>query len=472
MPRTLAIDWDRQQLRYLRADTARRGSKLRNVVAGEVALDSERDRDEQIRDALKELGAQGRVEVHVTLPAGAIETVTLRLPPASDAEVPVLVENLARQEFGIATDEPALDYIPAAAQEDGSREVTAMFLRDEEFSRVRSIVTSTGSVLSSLTLKPHGLRAWLSQKEGTAIAIAAGSRNCDVLIASNGTTVAARSVRLPDAASPELLAGHCLNEVKRTLITSAGSADPQPTELIVLGTGAVAEEIATSLTAEYSVNAQLLDPLENCDCELIPADSGSFAGLIGALQRADAAPVDFANPRRPPKPLSKSRVVAAAVAVLAVLLGGGGYYLWSQLDAIDTENARLESRLRELNELVRDSQKKRALASSLKAWESSRVSWLDELRDLTVRMPPRSDLTIRQLTASRGARGRSTITFSGIATQPDAVAKMEAALRDEYHTLRTPGLREQTRGDSRAWSFQTTIQLRPRQRDAYRESAP
>ena len=433
---------------------------------------SEDERQEQIEVAVRKAVAGAKSQVVVATEAGAIDVGQFTVPPASEAELPMFVENMARQTMSISSEVPALDFLATAPAEDGARDVTAMLLRDEDLERVRTSVGEAGGTLVSMPLRPHGLASFLTKADGLGVAVSIGSGICDVLVMSQNKPAAVRSLRLPVEGNIEHLARHCVNEIKRTMF-SVGEVDgvgDQPDEIVVLGDGSCASEVATGLTVEFGTNATLIDPFDSVDCKQVPEDVGSFAPLIGLASSNVRPPVDFLNPRRPPKPASKKKPLAVAAAVLLGLVGAGGYYVWSKFDAVDTQNAELEDQLRELNTLVKESKQKRDLGKALAAWEKNRFSWLDEIRDLTERMPERSDLTIRQLSISKG-RGSSTITFSGVAKKSDAVANMEASLRDEHHTIRTPSLRERSSGGNPSWSFQSTMRVKPRTAKEYGRSS-
>jgi hypothetical protein len=199
-------------------------------------------------------------------------------------------------------------------------------------------------------------------------------------------------------------------------------------------------------------------------------NSGSFAPLLAAAfeDAASVTPaIDFANPRRPVPPANRTRQIAAVAAIVAMVAGGGWYYVWSQFNEIDTENARLVSRLNELNELVRDTQGKRQLAATLSAWDKNRISWPDELRDLTVRIPSSPDLVVQQLTISAAGPGTAVATFRGVGKQPEVIAQMESNLRDKYHDIRVPGVREQQEGTKTTSTFQATLTIRRRPASLY-----
>ena len=156
----------------------------------------------------------------------------------------------------------------------------------------------------------------------------------------------------------------------------------------------------------------------------------------------------------------------AIVATALLLIGGGWYYVNSMFAEARAENVRLKERSRELDELVKDTRSKRNLAKVLTAWDSSRLSWLDELRDLTIRTPSSPDLTIDQFSAASSGRD-FVVSFRGTSKRPDVIRAMEVQLRDKYHSPKTPGIREIRNGKESSWSFQTTMKVRNRPKSSF-----
>ena len=116
------------------------------------------------------------------------------------------------------------------------------------------------------------------------------------------------------------------------------------------------------------------------DGEAGDASVSAYAPLVAAMkQEATGSPaaIDFLHPRRPPKATRQRNRILAAVTMAAVLIAGGWYYVHAQFAEATAENTRLKTRLRELDELVKETRSKRNLAKVLTAWESDRLSWLD-----------------------------------------------------------------------------------------------
>ena len=196
----------------------------------------------------------------------------------------------------------------------------------------------------------------------------------------------------------------------------------------------------------------------------------AYAPLVGALhEQLDGIrpAIDFAAPRQPPAAKNPRNRVLAIAAGVALVLGAGWFYVQSQFTELEQEQARLQNRLAEVSELVKKSRGKRNTAKLLARWEKNRMTWLDELRDLTVRMPASSELSISQLSAGPSGSGYQ-VSFQGTSRSPDAIRNMENSLRDEFHESKTPGIREVGSGKSARWSFQTTLRIRSRPRSSYR----
>ena len=163
---------------------------------------------------------------------------------------------------------------------------------------------------------------------------------------------------------------------------------------------------------------------------------------------------------------NKSLALLSIVAI-ALLAGAGGYVLWSQLAEADQQIAKLTQRRNELNVLVKRVKTKQKLHQSLSNWNQSRITWLDELRDLSLRLPPENDLSIQQMSMLVNRSRGATIRFRGRARHPDVVTWLEQGMRDQHHRLLTPGLEQRRQPGNHPWGFQTTIQLKSRTPEQY-----
>lgn len=491
MPRALAITWNARLLRYVHTDADRQG-RLHVVDAGEQDLAGDAETAAAIVSGVQQLVAQLKAEksrLLILMNRGSVDSATFTVPPAGEDELPLLVQNLAIRDIPGATDQTPVDFIAYPQRRDGTRAVSAMALVAEDHLLVRQVMQQSGCRAQRVLVSTHSLRAYAAidlpaaaaeddAQESSTLIISRGDDVADVLLCAGPLPLLSRTIRLaPDAPQTEITRYLC-TETQRMLI-SAGSQLAQPariTRVVAVGNARQMQGFDTALAQQFQVDVQVVRPTtlltaaEDADPLTQTVDSGSFAPLLAAAAE-DAASVvpaiDFANPRRPPVRTSPARKMAALVVAAALLPAAAGWYVWSQFREIDDENQRLVERLNELNQLVKDTAARRQLAATLTAWEKNRISWPDELRDLTMRIPSSPDLVVQQLSIASAGPGTAVATFRGVGKQPEIIAQMETKLRDKYHEIRIPAVREQQDGNKITAAFQATLTIRSRPTSAY-----
>ena len=480
MARRLAVQWDQRSVRFVLSDSVRSG-RVTIRATGVVPVEPGPDPfNARLSATLRKIVSDHRAEkarLLIAISRGAVDVARMVLPQTDDSELPALVENMIPREMpGLAGNAP-VDFIAFPAGPDGMRPVTAVGLHGEDQSQIDSVCAAAGVKPDRIVVAPYSLAALVdAEPETMMLLISTGAGYVDLLIAKGDLPVVARTLRLPDSADARSQAGQIHREVRRTLLSLSDEQIELSdlTRLVLFGEPSDTTQLQSELAVEFDVVAESVDPF------LVPGGDGpedaghhsALASLIGmTIEEANgaSAAVDFVNPKQKPSQTGRRHQILAVSAVVALLVGGGWFYAWSQFHAIEQDNVRLQSRLAELKELNTKAAKKRRLDMALAAWDRSRVSWLDELRDLTLRMPPVKQVRIQQLAMSQS--GDSYVaTFDGVARDASAVEQMEVRLRDRWHQLRTPGIREQpgrrnTR--ERTWAFQTTMTFRPRKAEQY-----
>ncbi|MFO0428637.1 MAG: hypothetical protein ACK526_18865 [Planctomyces sp.] len=482
MSRYLAVSWNLRSLQFVFAESARR-SALRIVSAGshEISTDPASD-PTVILNELKQLVSRLHAEkshLLILLNRGAIDSVTFPVPPATEDELPSIVRNMAQRELpGLSEDTP-VDFIAYPPEADETRSVSAMAPVGEEYAQLRNLWTKGSFSSVRIIIGTHTLRAWLSEDDRqTSMIISRGTEAADVLLLSGELPILSRTIRLASSVSGEEINRYLITETQRTLI-SAGSKTSHPIEpekILLIGNEDETFGLDVALSRHYAMNVDVARPLSLSDAsrlsteETSVVDSGAFASLLAAVFEASSGikpVIDFASPRRPPEKINvRSRVLFVA-GVLSAVIGAGWYYVSTQFSDIDSEIAGQVARLNELKKNVRETASKRRLVASLDSWAGSRFSWPDELNDLTERFPPRPGMIIHQLTVSPSGAGRSVASFRGTAKQPELIAELESQLRDPFHDLRIPGIREQVDGNVTTWTFQTSLNIRRRSKAQY-----
>ena len=480
MPRRLAVQWDQRAVRFVLSDSSRSGG-LTIRASGIVPVDSGVEPlNDRLGATLRKIISEHKAEkarLLIGVSRGAVDVARMSVPETEDSDLPALVENLIPREMpGLAANAP-VDFIAFPVGQDGMRPVTAVGLNSDDHTRTNSVCSAAGVKADRILVAPYSLTALVeSDPESLVLLISTGSGHVDLLVAQGNSPIVARTLRLLGSADARSQAEQIHREVCRTLLSlcddqfDLSSVD----RLILFGGQAETTQLQSELAVQFDIVAESVDPF------LVAGEDGSetaghhstLAPLIGmtiAESNGVSPVVDFVNPKKKPRRTGRSHRILAASAVVTLLAGGAWLSVWSQFHAMAQESDRLQSRLSELKELNVKAARKRKLDMALTAWESSRVSWLDELRDLTLRMPPVKQVRIQQLAMSQS--GKSYVaTFDGIARNASAVQLMEVRLRDRWHQLRTPGIREQPSGRNprgRAWTFQTTMTFRPRMAGQY-----
>jgi len=479
MAKVIAVDRNERSLRYVLAEV---GARSRVDVLRADVIDVPADTEDvtgelgrRLGECLAELKAT-KARVLVSIGRGGLETVDVTVPAAEDSELPLLVRNLAMRNLSSINDETVLDFLPGPQHGDGSRDVAVMAVREEVRQELDRLLTAADTSAARILVRPYELCTLPADPElqsQVVLTVCSSPQVADVLLQHPDGWQLARSIRLTADASPATAARRVTNEIRRTLFTFPVD-DFNPTDInqiLLLAGPDELQPLATELGTALDAPVRRVNAFSDgrVHVEAAPENSSEFAPLLGMLlgEAAGTHPIDFLNPRRPPKQAGRRQTILAASAVAALVIGGPAYYVRGQLAELDEQNTRLVERRNELKDLTKEIQPKLRLASAIESWEDTRISWLDELRDLTLRMPPSRELTVQRFSASPSRGGGATITFSGESRAPEVVTQMEQSLRDEHHAPRTPGLRERPSQDQPVWTFQTTMTVKPRSPKEY-----
>lgn len=471
------VDGDQAAARLTDSDTAPAGTAAAALTADPA------DPAQHIAALVKELKAS-KATLLLCLNRGTVEAATFGVPPASTAELPAIVRNMAQRHLTGLNEDSAVDFIAYPADANGGRTVNVMVLPATEQQLVERIAKTSGCVKTKALVTTHALSLYAAMTatdsdsaeavvndSAATLVISKGQQSAHLLVVREGLPVLSRSLRLAPNMRGVDEADHIAAEVSRTLLTggSALDADDEIRSVIVVGSEVESATLVHTLSDQLGIAVHRVSVRSVVEGEAGDASVSACAPLVAAMKleaQQTPAVVDFLHPKRPVQGASQRTRVLLLVAVVALLVGGGWYFVQAQFAEAQAENQRLKLRLKELDELVRDTRSKRNLAKVLTAWESSRLSWLDELRDLTIRTPSSPELALQQFSGATAGSGY-VVSFRGTSRSPQVIRQMEEQLRDAWHEPRTPGIREVKDGKNSLWSFQTTMQLKSRRRDQY-----
>ena len=476
MPRLLAIDWNDREFRYVVAETRRAGCRI--IEAQVVPLVGDEGLEagltprvcQTAQSCLSHLKTQ-RMTVLVGVPYSDVQALDLTVPPAGDDELPSFVINAAMQQSNAINEDSRLDFLAAPQVTGEPRRVTAVVLPPETHKQMEEVCQALSAQPQQVLIRPYALSSATESSGDTSTAwISCSTHAADLCIVHDNQTVLTRSLRLPRHTDAATRAQHLGCEIRRSVLALPDNQLnlTDLNRIVLFGRSTDSEDLAARLQQELQLDVTVVDPLEGVD---VPAEAVSslapLVGMIRCVSQGQAPGIDFQNPKKPRPQANLRQRILLATAVVLLLAGGGGYMLWSQLAEADQELASLTARRNELNALVKRVKSKQKLHQALTAWSQSRISWLDELRDLALRLPPENDLSIQQMSMLVSRNRGATIRFRGQARHPDVVTWLEQGMRDQHHRLLTPGLEQRRQSGPYPWGFQTTIQLKSRKPEQY-----
>lgn len=467
MPRILAIDWDRHEVRGLLLSSGATGSSIVGAWTASLATaDPAGLGGKQIGSRLAAAIA-GQVPGKVTTLVGVgrdnVQIKLLSLPPAPLEELPDLVRFQAEREFTALGSEAALDFIPLAGDEQSPHQVLALALSPAGMTEAREVCESLEVEPDRIPVRGCAAAA-LARRAGQlapnqiALIVNPLAEEADLVVQADDKVILLRTVRLPELSQVDGRQRALLGEIRRTIAAVRQQlTDRQVSKVIVFGNEASIVG-GRDVTGELEVPIVVIDPASQAPSGLsskgISAESlGRFAAVLGmALSEADRERpiVDFANVRRRAEVRRFSRVHALAAVAAALMALGFAYHLWNQIAEPARKLADIRNRIQDVESQGETYKNVITQAAALNKWDATDVNYLDELEQMARRVRPQplsakefhveNDVVMTQLTIARptgidAAGGR--INFEGVAKSAASVKDLEDRLRDERHRVTT-----------------------------------
>jgi hypothetical protein len=282
-----------------------------------------------------------------------------------------------------------------------------------------------------------------------------------------------RTVRLPDQASEEDVAGRLIAEAKRTVLAAPREhiGDEGIQSVYVFGRQTEYESLAAEIGRELSLPVEVVDPLDAVETSeaAVPPQSEQLAPLLGVLldEAVGSHPIDLLHPRRPPHPWARRRLAALAVGGLALVALTLGLYVWGNLAEANADNERLATRLRDLNETAKKAAKQKDRIEAIAAWKNRDVNWLEELRDLSLHFPGPRDAVVLRMSMRPAQGDGGLIDLQGLVRDPKVVVNLERQIRDGFRAVRSRRVQQRTQEDDYTWVYETSVSVAPRRPEQY-----
>lgn len=472
MIRKVYIDWDNGRLSVLGL-TARKGLAGCKVLTIETEGSPNpvmaEEQAEQLKAFLKDFAAAG-ARLVVSLPRDRLIARQLTIPRVGPAEEPGMVRFQVMRDLNESPDEVKLDYETADLPGAADRRVLALLLRIELFNTWKTI--ATGSQLKLGGLNPRlaglvGLMSDLGPVDEPVAVVAVGGAWSELVVLLNGKPLFSRSL------NP---ASGLVQEIRRSL-SLYGSQNPEtaPKSLFLLAPPKWDQD--ADLASATKLPLQRILPFDGVlDAPSLPTNSGEYVAALGVLsglarveEKGQKNRPDFLNPKQPPPPsqMEQQRVaIYAFVGFLAFLVVG--WFLWGvksrTMDELDTLTRRRDSLKKEFEDSKVSAKRYQALG----AWDD--VVWLDEIYDISHRIPNTKDLQLTEISASprrnpeKETDFRSHLTIKG--TLPGGPEKREA-LKSLLDELRKDGVYKIEKEEQKGSDFTLEIDVKRRPPNDY-----
>lgn len=406
MARLLILDYDGPNATLVVGSSGRAGFQVEQVrtwtESQPIALTSADAMGRALRERLSAWKLLGRPLI-VGVGRERVVLKEIKYPAVPDHEEPGIVRFQALKELTDAAEELVIDYQPRPSSGQTERRALVVAAKKEVLKVAQLCAQAAGVKLLAVVPKVYGLIALLPSAQpvpdpATAVGVMAlGSTGGEFIVCRGEQVLFARPVSLPAVSSDQTMLG----EIRRNLAIYNGQAPQCPVKALYVAEGGALVGITERIRDVLAFPVHRLDPLAGAPCNT-EASAGQLASPIGLgkLSAGRAFPINFVKPREPRPardPARRPLIMGAALA--ASLLLALGYFAWSQIAAKDRELANMRRERDDLNGYIALAEPDAKRYDEVKKWMDGDVVWLDELYDLTARIPDLTKLRIVQLLA-------------------------------------------------------------------------
>lgn len=447
MGQLIALEWDRNEARVVA------GSPRGNDVVVEQAFSvdlpvtapggdlSASDIGTRLAAEFSSRGLAGG-DALVAVPRSNIELRTVSLPQAPPAEIPDMVRFQAMQAFTSIGEDWPLDFVELETHRD-SITILAAVASPAEVDKVRQVCAACDCTSHCLVLRPFAAVSLLHHYQGIdadpgSLMVDLLADGADLTALSNGHVLFMRSIRLPAEGDDETQSAALIGELRRTIGAAQNQMGGSRIEqIIVCGNPTQHTVLRRKIAEVLSLDVIPFDPFEAVSLSRqlkknLPENAGRFAPLLGMLV-SDVTEtghgIDFLNPRKRPQPPSRRRrnLLGAATAVL--VLAAGVTVFFSQKQKYDNEITRLSQESAQLDTAVEKARNLVAKADRIKLFTDGDITWLDELREVAVRLPAADHLILQEISIGANQERGGRMILKGNVSTAEAIADLEESLR-------------------------------------------
>jgi hypothetical protein len=400
LARFLALDWDHNQLHVVLANVSGGSVRVLRAAAWREEVPLSLAEAVAVGQRLKERLKEAKIPaapVLASLGRDRVIVKDLRYPAVPEHEEPAVVRFQALKELTGSAEDVVIDYMPAGELPSGERRALVFVAKRDLVNAYREMCVAAGLKLAGVTPRPFGTAACIDRLAGTsvltpppeprdsAVAVLTMTEAWAEICVSRGNALLLSRALTP---GPNLAA-----EARRSLAVFAGQGGAQPVRAGYVAGGPDNAGVRERLRNLLDLPVHLLDPFAGSDPpdQPPPDQRGGFVGLVGLLHlRGSRAglPVNFVHPKqpRPPADPSKRKLLLGAVAAVAVLVALGAL-AFLEVSKLNKQVLAQRARNRNLDATLAGMEEDEKRIKALEAWNAQNIDWLDELYDLSDRIP-------------------------------------------------------------------------------------
>jgi len=491
MAHFLAVDWDSTDIRFVLA-TSQRGSirvlkaESSPLVFTEGTAESQQDKQiANLAQSLKELlkrHKNPKGQLLLGLNRASIDMMTFRLPKSKPEELPDLVKNQALRDSPGFSETSRLDFIASPASEGENIRAIAAAISREQYKQYRAICKSAGYRAKRIEFRPLALAELYLNSNATVdkpvLLVQCTNSEVDMVVVDETKVVFVRSIKLPDSLTAEDRTDRIISEITRTIAVSRQEIENTLLESVILYGNADEYQSLQERLTDQEIDVSIQNPFQlNCvsasaktkitGATINPGHYAALCGMILSEQAKSPDRIDFLHPREKPQPFNIARFFVLFLLLVGVI--GYSAYSWNQKNL-----KQFEVRLAEINEnneqMLKEFQQINPSYLQLfqaYALENQPLIWLDELRDISVRLPDEQDLVIDQIRFAINPPSYCVIDLLGRVRDTSVLQQINRRFNDGSHIVTVHNQQANRSGGGYPISCSIRIQTRKRSREGY-----
>lgn len=423
----------------------------------------------------------GSAKVILNLERGDVDVLNILLPRVSESELPEMVQNQVLRDSTAYGEGSPLDFLPMAADKSEGLEIVAVAMTRATMRHVKEACAAAGRKPARMEIKTAALcefaRVNPTLTAAPILLVQEGRDEVNLVLLDGGKPAAMRTfpiqADLTDADRCERLE----NEIIRTFAVGP-LAEDDPRRVTLFGEPGQYDALEEKLI-DRQMTVECVSPFDLVKTARkfeAPERPGRFAPLVGSIlaESPKSRPlIDLMHPRRKPKPPNYTLFV-----LFLLLLTGGAFWYgwrWNEQDLARRRDdiARQTKEVEEVGGQINQAAPLYTILSNASGWDQQGVVVLDELRDLTIRVPKFPEMVVTRLAYTNAMRGRPAFIISANITTPAVYRKFQQAMTgDGSHQVQSSGPVPQEGESGFAYSFTATIYCHRRQAADYLRMLP